>query len=111
MSSQRWARALQCITRVRLFTLACNLVGPPWLGTMPRREVLINFQTTYQLHRRTADQVTWADLDGEQVATAYSWRDGGPDGGLHGEFMEGQGAASGARWRTSAFGQKRTLSC
>lgn len=49
--------------------------------------------STKQLHSRTVDQITWQDVSGELVATAYSWRDGGPVGELHFEYLEGEGAA------------------
>ncbi|PTA70344.1 MULTISPECIES: ATP-binding protein [unclassified Stenotrophomonas] len=69
-----------------------QLVARPGLGAMPRWEMVINPHTAEQLHWRTVDQITWRDIDGELVATAYSWRDGGPDGELHGEYLEGEGA-------------------
>lgn len=69
------------------------LVPRPRLGAMPRWELVINSDITEQLRWRTADQITWVDTDGELVATAYSWRDGGPDGEPHGEYLEGEGAA------------------
>ncbi|WP_312236412.1 ATP-binding protein [Stenotrophomonas sp.] len=70
-----------------------QLVARPELGAMPQWEMVINPHIAEQLHWRTADQITWSDIDGELVATAYSWRDGGPDGELHGENLEGEGAA------------------
>lgn len=70
-----------------------QLVAQPGLGAMPRWEMVMNPHTAEQLHWRTVDQITWHDIDGELVATAYSWRDGGPDGELHGEYLEGEGAA------------------
>lgn len=70
-----------------------QLVVRPGLGAMPRWEMVINPHIAGQLHWRTADQTTWRDIDGELVATAHSWRDGGPDGELHGEYLEGEGAA------------------
>jgi len=70
-----------------------QLVARPGLGAMPRWEMVINPHIAEQLHWRTVDQITWRDIDGELVATAYSWRDGGPDGELHGECLEGEGAA------------------
>ncbi len=70
-----------------------QLVARPGLGAMPRWEMFINPHIAEQLHWRTVDQITWRDIDGELVATAYSWRDGGPDGELHGDYLEGEGAA------------------
>ena len=70
-----------------------QLVARPWLGAMPRWEMVLNPNIAEQLHWRTVDQTTWRDIDGDLVATAHSWRDGGPDGELHGECLEGEGAA------------------
>lgn len=36
---------------------------------------------------------TWLDSQGALMATAYCWRDGGPDGQLHGDCLWGEGAA------------------
>lgn len=70
-----------------------QLVTQPGLGAMPRWEMVINSRIAEQLRWRTVDQITWRDIDGELVASAYSWRDGGPDGELHGKYLEGEGAA------------------
>lgn len=69
-----------------------QLLLRPALGAIPRWEMVINSHIAEQLHWRTVDQTTWRDIDGELVATAHSWRDGGPDGELHGECLEGEGA-------------------
>jgi len=34
----------------------------------------------------------WFDANGQLVATAYCWRDGGPDGQTHGDCLYGEGA-------------------
>lgn len=70
-----------------------QLVEQPELGALPRWEMVINPHFAEQLHWRTVDQITWRDIDGELVATAYSWLDGEPDGELQGEHLEGEGAA------------------
>lgn len=69
-----------------------QLVARAGLGAIPRWELVLNPCIAEQLHWRTVDQTTWRDIDGELVATAHSWRDGGPDGELHGEYLAGEGA-------------------
>ncbi|MHC1671694.1 AAA family ATPase [Stenotrophomonas maltophilia] len=70
-----------------------ELVARPKLGAMPPWEMVINPHITEQLHWRTVDQTTWHDVDGEMMATAYCWRDGGPDSEPRGEYLWGEGAA------------------
>ncbi|MCU1029703.1 ATP-binding protein [Stenotrophomonas maltophilia] len=70
-----------------------ELVARPKFGAMPPWEMVINPHITEQLHWRTVDQTTWHDVDGEMMATAYSWRDGRPDTEPHGEHLGGEGAA------------------
>jgi hypothetical protein len=63
------------------------------LGAIPRWELTLNLQLAEQLGWRSIDERTWHDAGGELMATAYCWRDGGPDGELHGSWIAGEGAA------------------
>lgn len=62
------------------------------LGAIPRWELILNRQWAGQLGWRSVDERTWHDSDGVLMATAYCWRDGGPDGELHGRWIAGEGA-------------------
>ncbi len=63
------------------------------LGAIPRWELTLNPQVAERLGWNSFDELTWHDADGELMATAYCWRDGGPDGELHGRWLAGEGAA------------------
>lgn len=63
------------------------------LGAIPRWELTLNPQLAEQLGWRSVNERTWHDAGGELMATAYCWRDGGPDGELHGRWLAGEGAA------------------
>ncbi|CAD2246682.1 hypothetical protein [Xanthomonas arboricola] len=83
------------------------------LGAIPRWELTLNPQLAEQLGWRSIDERTWHDASGELVATAYCWRDGGPDGELHGSWIAGEGAAivltrAGHAQLTSLHGPTRT---
>ncbi|CBA17086.1 hypothetical protein XACN24_12765 [Xanthomonas albilineans] len=63
------------------------------LGAIPRWELTLNLQLVKRLGWRSVDERTWHDTGGELMATAYCWRDGGPDGELHDKWIAGEGAA------------------
>jgi hypothetical protein len=63
------------------------------LGAIPRWELTLNQVLVERLGWRSVDERTWHDASEELVATAYCWRDGGPDGELHGRWLAGEGAA------------------
>lgn len=63
------------------------------LGAIPRWELTLNPRFAEALGWRSADERTWCDTDGELMATAYCWREGGPDGELLGNWIAGEGAA------------------
>lgn len=63
------------------------------LGVIPRWELTLNSEFAAQMRWYTVDGSTWRDGSGAMMATAYCWRDGGPDGDLHGRNLEGEGAA------------------
>lgn len=63
------------------------------LEAIPRWELTLNLQLAEQLGWRSVDERTWHDAGGELMATAYCWRDGGPDGELRGSWIAGEGAA------------------
>lgn len=53
----------------------------------------LNPEFAAQMQWYTDDERTWRDGSDVMMATAYCWRDGGPDGDLHGRNLEGEGAA------------------
>jgi hypothetical protein len=63
------------------------------LGVLPRWELTLNPRFAEGLGWLSADERTWCDAGGELMATAYCWRDGGPDGELIGNWIAGEGAA------------------
>jgi hypothetical protein len=63
------------------------------LGVIPRWELTLNPQLAERMGWHSVDERTWHDARGELMATAYCWRDGGPDGELHGRWLAGEGAA------------------
>ena len=62
------------------------------LGAIPRWELTLNRQLTERLGWRSVDERIWHDSGEALMATAYCWRDGGPDGELHGSWIAGEGA-------------------
>lgn len=63
------------------------------LGVIPSWEFTVNPEFAAQMQWCTDDERTWSDGSGVLMATAYCWRDGGPDGDLHGRNLEGEGSA------------------
>ncbi|MDQ0008281.1 hypothetical protein J2T07_000440 [Luteibacter jiangsuensis] len=63
------------------------------LGALPRWELTLNPAFAAEMQWYTDDERTWLDSSGGVMATAYCWRDGGSDGDLHGQNLEGEGAA------------------
>lgn len=63
------------------------------VSVIPRCELTLNPDFAKRIQWHTDDERVWRDGNGELMATAYCWRDGGPDGDLHSRNLEGEGAA------------------
>jgi len=65
------------------------------LAVLPRFELTLNPVLAVRLGWQVATDSAnvWLDANGQLVATAYCWRDGGPDGQTHGDCLYGEGAA------------------
>jgi hypothetical protein len=65
------------------------------LSSLPSFELTLDPDLTQRLGWRSAEDgsSSWFDREGRLVATAYCWRDGGPDGQTHGDCLWGEGAA------------------
>lgn len=63
------------------------------MSVIPRCELTLNPDFAKRIQWHTDDERVWRDGNGELMATAYCWRDGGPDGDLHSRNLEGEGAA------------------
>lgn len=65
------------------------------LASLPRFELTLDPGLANRLGWQAATDGTsrWFDANGQLVATAYCWRDGGPDGQTHGDCLHGEGAA------------------
>jgi hypothetical protein len=64
-------------------------------ASVPSLELTLDPGLAERLGWRAANDgaPTWLDSQGALMATAYCWRDGGPDGQLHGNCLWGEGAA------------------
>jgi hypothetical protein len=65
------------------------------LASLPRFKLTLDPDLASRLGWQAATDGTsrWFDADGQLVATAHCWRDGGPDGQTHADCLFGQGAA------------------
>ncbi|WP_456997965.1 AAA family ATPase [Lysobacter sp. A421] len=70
-------------------------VTRPGLASLPRFELTLDPGLANRLGWQAVTDGTsrWFDANGQLVATAYCWRDGGPDGQTHGDCLYGEGAA------------------
>jgi hypothetical protein len=75
--------------------LLVRSVTRPDLPSPPHFELTLDPALANRLGWRVATDKTsrWFDADAQLVATAYCWRDGGPDGQTHGNCLYGEGAA------------------
>ncbi|KQQ84132.1 hypothetical protein ASF73_16315 [Xanthomonas sp. Leaf131] len=64
------------------------------IAPLPRFELTLDPGLANRLGwQATTDGTSrWFDANGQLVATAYCWRDGGPDGQTHGDCLYGEGA-------------------
>jgi len=65
------------------------------LASLPRFQLTLDPGLVSRLGWQAATDGTsrWFDANAQLVATAYCWRDGGPDGQKHGDCLYGEGAA------------------
>lgn len=65
------------------------------VASLPRFELTLDPALAQHLDWPAATDGTtrWFDANGQLMATAYCWRDGGPDGQTHGDCLYGEGAA------------------
>lgn len=65
------------------------------LAPLPRFELTLDPGLVNRLGWQAATDGTsrWFDANGQLMATAYCWRDGGADGQTHGDCLYGEGAA------------------